>query len=100
MAAQGKAQLETQYGLLTDIAAEAGVSLSTVSKVVHRRRDVGAATRARVEELLARNGYVRPWEPEPARPRQIIAVFRDPGPTHWKSPAESWTRPANSASTW
>jgi LacI family transcriptional regulator/LacI family xylobiose transport system transcriptional regulator len=77
VAAQGKAQLETQYGLLTGIAAEAGVSLSTVSKVVHRRRDVGAATRARVEELLARNGYVRPWEPEPARPRQIIAVFRD-----------------------
>jgi LacI family transcriptional regulator/LacI family xylobiose transport system transcriptional regulator len=30
-----------------------------------------------VEELLARNGYVRPWERESARPRQIIAVFRD-----------------------
>lgn len=74
---QGKASLDAQYGLLTSIASEAGVSLSTVSKVVHRRRDVGAATRARVEELLARAGYVRPWERDPQVPRQIIAVFRD-----------------------
>jgi DNA-binding LacI/PurR family transcriptional regulator len=74
---QGKTHLDAQYGLLTSIAAEAGVSLSTVSKVVHRRRDVGAATRARVEELLARSGYVRPWERETDGPRQIIAVFRD-----------------------
>lgn len=77
MTAQGKADLDAQYGLLSNIAGEAGVSLSTVSKVVHRRRDVGAATRARVEELLARHGYVRPWERDPAVPRQIIAVFRD-----------------------
>lgn len=55
----------------------AGVSLSTVSKVVHRRRDVGAATRDRVEELLARYGYVRPWERDTSTPRQIIVVFRD-----------------------
>jgi len=75
--AQGKTHLDAQYGLLTSIATEAGVSLSTVSKVVHRRRDVGAATRARVEELLARSGYVRPWEREADGPRQIIAVFRD-----------------------
>jgi DNA-binding LacI/PurR family transcriptional regulator len=74
---RGKGRQEAQYGLLTSIAGEAGVSLSTVSKVVHRRRDVGAATRARVEELLDRYGYVRPWERDPATPRQIIAVFRD-----------------------
>lgn len=66
-----------QYGLLTTVASEAGVSLSTVSKVVHRRPDVGAATRARVEELLARCGYVRPGERDPAVASQIIAVFRD-----------------------
>jgi LacI family transcriptional regulator/LacI family xylobiose transport system transcriptional regulator len=74
---QGKTQVDQQYGLLTSIATEAGVSLSTVSKVVHRRRDVGAVTRARVEELLARHGYVRPWERDLVVPRQIIAVFRD-----------------------
>jgi DNA-binding LacI/PurR family transcriptional regulator len=68
---------EAQHGLLTSIAAEAGVSLSTVSKVVHRRRDVGTATRDRVEELLARHGYVRPWERGPVTPRQIVVVFRD-----------------------
>ncbi|MFI5792945.1 LacI family DNA-binding transcriptional regulator [Streptomyces sp. NPDC051677] len=68
---------DAQYGLLTSVAGEAGVSLSTVSKVVHRRPDVGAATRARVEELLGRYGYVRPGEPDPAVPRQIMAVFRD-----------------------
>lgn len=68
---------DTQYGLLTTIAAEAGVSLSTVSKVVHRRRDVGAATRARVEELLAQHGYVRPGDPTPAGSQQIVTVFRD-----------------------
>ncbi|WP_319594473.1 LacI family DNA-binding transcriptional regulator [Streptomyces sp. ID05-04B] len=49
----GNGRLETRYGLLTSIAAEAGVSVSTVSKVVHRRRDVGAATRARAAELSA-----------------------------------------------
>ncbi|WP_256864137.1 hypothetical protein [Streptomyces avermitilis] len=43
---------------------------------MHRRRDVGAATRERVEELLARYGFVRPWERDPATPRQIITVFR------------------------
>ncbi|MGI3227135.1 LacI family DNA-binding transcriptional regulator [Streptomyces sp. GTA36] len=48
---RGRARVDAQYGLLTSIASEARVSLSTVSKVVHRRHDVGAATRARVEEL-------------------------------------------------
>ncbi|WP_042454918.1 LacI family DNA-binding transcriptional regulator [Streptacidiphilus jiangxiensis] len=77
MTDQNGAQLDTQYGLLTTIAAEAGLSLSTVSKVVHRRRDVGAATRERVEGLLARYGYVRPGENTPAGTPQIVAVFRD-----------------------
>lgn len=77
MATDAKAQRDAQYGVLTAVAAEAGVSLTTVSKVVHRRRDVAAATRARIEEMLARHGYVRPWEAETAKPRQVLAVFRD-----------------------
>lgn len=77
MTPQGKAQLDAQYGMLTGIAAEAGVSLSTVSKVVHQRRDVSSSTRDRVEELLARHGYVRPWDREATMPRQMVAVFRD-----------------------
>lgn len=44
---------------LSDIAAEAGVSLATISKVLNGRTDISAATRARVEALLAARGYER-----------------------------------------
>lgn len=44
---------------LAAIAAEAGVSLATVSKVLNGRTDVAPATRARLEEHLARHGYTR-----------------------------------------
>ncbi|HTR90569.1 MAG TPA: substrate-binding domain-containing protein [Trebonia sp.] len=77
MAKDVKALRDAQYGLLAAVAQEAGVSSATVSKVVHRRRDVAAATRARIEELLAEHGYVRPWEAATRQPRQILAVFRD-----------------------
>src|SRR5215468_2339069 len=45
---------------LAVIAAEAGVSLPTVSKVVNGRPDVAADTRARVERLLDEYNYARP----------------------------------------
>jgi len=70
-----KALRDAQYGLLTAVAAEADVSLATVSKVVHRRRDVAKATRAKIEALLDSHGYVRPWESATRRPRQVLAVF-------------------------
>jgi LacI family transcriptional regulator len=44
---------------LTAIAAEAGVSLPTVSKVLNGRPDVAPATRARVEQLLDTHQYAR-----------------------------------------
>jgi len=44
---------------LTAIAAEAGVSLPTVSKVVNGRPDVAPDTRARVERLLDEHHYAR-----------------------------------------
>jgi len=44
---------------LAAIAAEAGVSLPTVSKVVNGRPDVAPATRARVEQLLDQHQYAR-----------------------------------------
>src|SRR6201989_3066418 len=44
---------------LAAIAAEAGVSLPTVSKVVNGRRDVAPATRALVERLLHEHQYTR-----------------------------------------
>lgn len=44
---------------LADVAAEAGVSLATISKVLNGRPDVAPPTRARVEQLLAHHGYQR-----------------------------------------
>ncbi|HEX4833984.1 MAG TPA: LacI family DNA-binding transcriptional regulator [Trebonia sp.] len=45
---------------LASIAAEAGVSLPTVSKVINGRPDVAPGTRARVEALLDQHHYARP----------------------------------------
>jgi LacI family transcriptional regulator len=45
---------------LAAIAAEAGVSLPTVSKVVNGRPDVAPETRARVDRLLDEYNYARP----------------------------------------
>lgn len=43
---------------LATVAASAGVSIATVSKVVNGRTDVGPATRERVETLLQEHRYV------------------------------------------
>jgi DNA-binding LacI/PurR family transcriptional regulator len=44
---------------IADIAAEAGVSVPTVSKVMNGRSDVAQVTRERVEEIIRRHGYQR-----------------------------------------
>jgi LacI family transcriptional regulator len=44
---------------MAEIAALAGVSKPTVSKVMNRQPGVAAATRARVEHVIAERGYVR-----------------------------------------
>ncbi|MGR0321092.1 LacI family DNA-binding transcriptional regulator [Agromyces sp. ZXT2-3] len=44
---------------LASLAARAGVSLTTISKVLNGHADVAPATRARVEDLLRRSGYRR-----------------------------------------
>lgn len=44
---------------LADIAKKAGVSLSTVSKVLNGRPDVSDATRSKVQKLLSKNDYQR-----------------------------------------
>ncbi len=53
---------------LADIGEEASVSLATVSRVLNQRAGVSPETRARIEELLDRHGYIRrgettAWEP-------------------------------------
>ena len=47
----------TGRSTLAGIAAEAGVSVSAVSKVLNGRTDVAAGTRARIAALLRRDGY-------------------------------------------
>ena len=50
---------------LQDVAREAGVSLATVDRVLHRRAGVHARTIARVNEVVARIGF----RPDPAAAR-------------------------------
>ncbi len=44
---------------IADIAAEAGVSVPTVSKVLNGRKGVSARTRSEIERLLSEHGYQR-----------------------------------------
>jgi DNA-binding LacI/PurR family transcriptional regulator len=44
---------------IADIAAAAGVSVPTVSKVLNGRRGVSVATRRQIEQLLVEHGYER-----------------------------------------
>ena len=48
---------DTGRSTLVGIAAEAGVSVSAVSKVLNGRTDVAAGTRARIAGLLRQHGY-------------------------------------------
>lgn len=65
---------------LARVAEEAGVSLSTISKVLNGRSDVASATRARVEGLLAERGYVRRGGRTEARADLIELVFHELDP--------------------
>lgn len=62
---------------LASVAEEAGVSLSTISKVLNGRPDVSAATRARVEGLLAERGYERRISANGSRGELIELVFHE-----------------------
>ncbi len=62
---------------LAEVASEAGVSLGTISKVLNGRPDVAAATRERVEALLAARGYERRVGPNGSRAELIELVFHE-----------------------
>ena len=62
---------------ITDIAAEAGVSVPTVSRVLNRRSDVAPRTRERVEQLLRDHGYQRRGSRPQRRARLVDLVFND-----------------------
>jgi len=44
---------------ITELAAQAGVSIPTVSRVLNGRPDVAPATRARIEQIIQESGYIR-----------------------------------------
>src|SRR5260370_38768680 len=63
---------------LAEIAAAAGVSVPTVSKVLHGHADIAAKTRSRVEALLADYNYAPPRRA--GRACLIDLVFADLSP--------------------
>ncbi len=61
---------------ISSIAAEAGVSVPTVSRVLNGRSDVAPQTRERIERLLLHHGYQKPLRRR-ARAGLIDLVFND-----------------------
>ncbi|MEO6713199.1 MAG: LacI family DNA-binding transcriptional regulator [Mycobacteriales bacterium] len=62
---------------IADIAAEAGVSVPTVSRVLNGRDDVASETRGRIEELLQRHDYRPPGVRSRTAAKLIDVVFGD-----------------------
>ncbi|MDX6313995.1 MAG: LacI family transcriptional regulator [Streptomyces sp.] len=62
---------------ITAIAAAAGVSVPTVSRVVNGRSDVAPETRAKVEDLLRQHGYRRRTTVPGDRAALLDLVFND-----------------------
>ena len=61
---------------LATVAASAGVSVATVSKVLNGRSDVAPATRALVQDLLEEHDYVG-RRPDPGRFQTVELLFHD-----------------------
>ncbi|TYP88481.1 LacI family DNA-binding transcriptional regulator [Blastococcus xanthinilyticus] len=62
---------------IASIAAAAGVSVPTVSRVLNGRSDVAPQTRQRVEQLLRDHGYQRRGGRPRGRARLVDLVFND-----------------------
>ncbi|WP_298802332.1 LacI family DNA-binding transcriptional regulator [uncultured Pseudokineococcus sp.] len=62
---------------LAAIAADVGVSVATVSKVLNGRSDVALSTRARVEETIERLSYQRRPSRTTGGPRLLELVFHE-----------------------
>ncbi|WP_432523905.1 LacI family DNA-binding transcriptional regulator [Kineococcus sp. SYSU DK006] len=60
---------------MRDVAAQAGVSVSTVSRVVNRERYVDEATRERVEQAVAALGFLRNDSARALRPGQRTSLL-------------------------
>lgn len=72
--------MENQRPTIAEIAAAAGVSVPTVSKVLNRRPDVAPLTRERIERIIAERGYThnrgeRDGEDEPVKATKLIDLI-------------------------
>ena len=52
-------QSSSKRNTIAEIAAKAGVSIPTVSRVLHNRPDVAPETRKRVERVMEESGFIR-----------------------------------------
>ncbi|WP_210603257.1 LacI family DNA-binding transcriptional regulator [Brevibacterium oceani] len=68
---------------LDEVAARAGVSLATVSRVLGRRGAVAETTRAKVFEAMNELGYSRSTLLHDA-PRRLVAVSAPGNPEYWQ----------------
>lgn len=78
---------------LAEIAAEADVSLATVSKVLNGRPDVAPGTRARIQDLLGQHQYERATAPSLRDLRVFSVVFtglQDPWAVELLRGIEEW----------
>lgn len=81
---------------LASIAAVAGVSVSTVSKVVNGRRDVAPATRLRIQQVLDELAYV-PRRGESPQTSRVALLFHGPLMTYSLEILEGVVSAANEA---
>ena len=51
-------QTSSKRSTIAEIAAKAGVSIPTVSRVLNNRPDVASATRERVEQVIKESGFI------------------------------------------
>lgn len=75
--ATGKVEGRGRRVTIAHIAVAAGVSPSTVSKVLNGNADVSAATRQQVQALLTEHGYERRPTGQSATPLLVDLVFQE-----------------------
>jgi LacI family transcriptional regulator len=76
MRSEDAVETKDSRATLATVAASAGVSVATVSKVLNGRSDVAPATRALVQDLLEEHDYVG-RRPDPGRFQTVELLFHD-----------------------
>jgi DNA-binding LacI/PurR family transcriptional regulator len=79
----GESRLIRMKVTLEEVAARAGVSLATVSRVLGRRGAVAEATRTKVLDAMNELGYSRSTLLHDA-PRRLVAVSAPGNPEYWQ----------------